>query len=77
MPRTETRFSYSLTGPKITRADPEVLMPIAERLRGIVDSLRVRGVGAPIERLLKDDDQDVRATAAIAFAASMNGTISV
>jgi HEAT repeat protein len=53
---------------KITRADPEVLMPIAEHLRGIVDSLRVQGVGAPIERLLRDDDPDVRATAAIAFA---------
>ena len=53
---------------KITRADPKVLMPIAERLRGIVDSLRVHGVGAPIERLLRDDDPDVRATAAIAFA---------
>jgi HEAT repeat protein len=53
---------------KITRANLNVLMPIAERLRGIVDSLRVRGVGAPIERLLKDDDPDVRATAAIAFA---------
>ena len=54
---------------KITRADPKVLMPIAERLRGIVDSLRVHGVGAPIERLLRVDDPDVRATAAIAFAA--------
>ena len=43
-------------------------MPIAEHLRGIVDSLRVQGVGAPIERLLRDDDPDVRATAAIAFA---------
>jgi hypothetical protein len=54
---------------KITRANPEILMPIAEHLRGIVDSMRVHGVGGPIERLLRDDDPDVRATAAIAFAA--------
>jgi hypothetical protein len=48
--------------------DSEARRPLAEQTRDVANALRARKSMAAVERLLENDDPDVRAVASIAFA---------